>query len=129
MLRTNDRKKGSVKSQSELSSFLLYSDTLSIDVRSRVKYCCPLWNPTKITVIKSIESVQRQFTRPIRGLKDTNYWDRLRELKLSPLQRRRERYMIIHVWKILQDISPVQTTSVWYSKRAQDWVKEWLYHL
>ena len=75
-------------------------------IRSRVEYCCPLWNPTKIADIQSIESIQRQFTRRIRGFKDTNYWDRLKELRLCSLQRRRERYMIIHVWKILQGICP-----------------------
>ena len=75
-------------------------------VRSRVEYCCPLWNPIKIADIQSIESIQRQFTRRIRGLKDTNYWERLKALNLCSLQRRRERYMIIHVWKILQGICP-----------------------
>ena len=75
-------------------------------IRSRVEYCCPLWNPTKIADIQLIESIQRQFTRRIRGFKDTNYWDRLKELNLCSLQRRRERYMIIHVWKILQGICP-----------------------
>ena len=75
-------------------------------VRSRVEYCCPLWNPTRIADIQSIEDIQRQFTRRILGLRDTNYWDRLKELKLSSLQRRRERYMIIHVWKILQGVCP-----------------------
>ena len=75
-------------------------------IRSRVEYCCPLWNPTKIADIQSIESIQRQFTRRIQGLRNINYWDRLKELKLSSLQRRRERYMIIHVWKILQGICP-----------------------
>ena len=75
-------------------------------IRSRVEYCCPLWNPTKIADIQSLESVQRQFTRRILGLKHTNYWDRLKILKISSLQRRRERYTIIHMWKIYQKICP-----------------------
>ena len=75
-------------------------------IRSRVEYCCPLWNPTKIADIQSIESIQRHFTRRISGMKNTNYWDRLKELRLSSLQRRRERYMIIHAWKILHGICP-----------------------
>ena len=73
-------------------------------IRSRVEYCCPLWNPTKIADIQSIESIQRQFTRRIQGLRNINYWDRLKELKLSSLQRWRERYMIMCMWKILQGI-------------------------
>ncbi|KAL5262155.1 hypothetical protein ACHWQZ_G007751 [Mnemiopsis leidyi] len=75
-------------------------------IRSRVEYCCPLWNPTKIADIHAIESIQRNFTRRISGLKNMNYWDRLKELNLSSLQRRRERYMIIHVWKILHGVCP-----------------------
>ena len=34
------------------------------------------------------------------------YWDRLQHLKILSLQRRRERYMIIHVWKILHEVVP-----------------------
>lgn len=33
-------------------------------------------------------------------------WNRLKELKLTSLQRRRERYTIIHLWKVLQGICP-----------------------
>ena len=36
----------------------------------------------------------------------TNYWERLHELKLYSLQRRRERYIIIYIWKITQQMVP-----------------------
>ena len=70
-------------------------------VRSLLEYCSPLWNPTKISDIQELESVQKAFTARISGLKDTHYWDRLKQLSLMSLQRRRERYIIIHMWKIL----------------------------
>ena len=35
-----------------------------------------------------------------------NYWERLRELKLYSLQRPRERYIIIYIWKITQHMVP-----------------------
>lgn len=35
-----------------------------------------------------------------------NYWERLKELKLYSLQRRRERYLVIYVWKILEGLVP-----------------------
>ena len=35
-----------------------------------------------------------------------NYWDHLTHLKLYSLQRRRERYTILHVWKILEGHVP-----------------------
>jgi len=75
-------------------------------IRSRVEYCCPLWNPVKVTDIQTIEDVQRNFTRRITGTGDLDYWERLSALNLLSLQRRRERYMIIHVWKILNDMTP-----------------------
>ena len=75
-------------------------------VRSRVEYCCPLWNPLKIADIQKIEDIQRQFTRRIHGFQDIDYWERLTALKLLSLQRRRERYLIIHVWKILNEHAP-----------------------
>ena len=34
-------------------------------VRSKLEYCCPVWNPRKIRDIKSIESIQRNFKRRI----------------------------------------------------------------
>ena len=53
-----------------------------------------------------LESVQQNFTRWISGLKDLNYWDRLQHLDLMSLQRRRERYIIIHTWKIINHLCP-----------------------
>ena len=53
-----------------------------------------------------IESIQQSFTRWISGLKELNYWDRLKHLNLMSLQRRRERYIIIHTWKIINNLCP-----------------------
>ena len=75
-------------------------------VRSHLEYCCPLWNPQKIADIQELESVQRAFTSRISGLQCLNYWDRLKSLKLMSLQRRRERYILLHMWKILQTFCP-----------------------
>ena len=76
-------------------------------VRSHLEFSCPLWNPYKITDITNIEKVQRSFTAKIHGYQHYNYWERLVELKLQSLQRRRERYIIIY-----KDMFP--TTSEWY---------------
>ena len=75
-------------------------------VRSKVEYCCPVWSPSKVGDIQEIEKIQRNFTRRINGCKTLNYWERLTKLKILSLQRRRERYMIIHVWKILHGHAP-----------------------
>jgi hypothetical protein len=70
-------------------------------VRPRVEYCCPLWDPRKIGDIIHLEQVQRQFTAQIKDIKHMSYYDRLRKLKLMSLQRRRERYCILHLHKII----------------------------
>ena len=73
-----------------------------------LEYCCPLWCPTNqnIGLIRALENVQRSFTRRIWGVTELNYWDRLKKLKLYSLERRRERYCIIYVWKILHNMAP-----------------------
>ncbi|KAG0729802.1 hypothetical protein GWK47_029616 [Chionoecetes opilio] len=35
-----------------------------------------------------------------------DYWERLRHLRLYSLQRRRERYLVIYVWKTLETLVP-----------------------
>ena len=75
-------------------------------VRSLLEYSCPLWNPKKVSDIQQLEAVQRTFTKRILGLQDLDYWERLKALKLMSLQRRRERYIIIHMWNILHNVSP-----------------------
>ena len=75
-------------------------------VRSHLEYCCPLWNCQKISDMQMLENVQRTFTSKISDLQHMNYWQRLKALGLMSLQRRRERYVIIHVWKLLNDACP-----------------------
>ena len=69
-------------------------------VRSRVEYCCPLWNPLKVGNIQLIKDLQRQYTPRMDELQDLDYWQKLFKLKLISLQRHREWYMIIHVWTL-----------------------------
>eukprot|EP00116_Pleurobrachia_bachei_P007145 sb/3467407/ len=53
-----------------------------------------------------VETVQRKFTKRIEGMRDLNYWDRLKKLGILSLQRRRERYNIIMVWKMANGEAP-----------------------
>ena len=75
-------------------------------VRSRLEYSCPVWNPPSMQDIKKLKSTQRAFTRYISGCQGLSYWDRLKKLGLMSLQRRRERYVILHLWKIWQGAVP-----------------------
>ena len=75
-------------------------------VLSRLEYLSPAWNPMALGDIIKLEAVQRGFTAKIKGLEDQNYWQRLSSLKLYSLQRRRERFIFIHMWKIFKGLSP-----------------------
>ena len=75
-------------------------------VAPHLEYCCQLWCPDLLKDIRSLEAVQRSFTARISGLYNLNYWERLEKLKLFSVERRRERYIILYVHKILQNIVP-----------------------
>ena len=74
-------------------------------VRSLLEYCSPLWNPGKIGDIQELESVQKTITSNIAGCQDLNYWERLQKLSLMSLQRRRERFIMLTMWKILHGLT------------------------
>ena len=69
-----------------------------------LEYCCQLWSPWKPGDIQALESVQRSFTYRLSTVRHLNYWGRINTLKLYSLERRRERYMIIYVWKIMRGL-------------------------
>ena len=75
-------------------------------VRSGLEYGCEIWFPYLNKDIVYIEQVQRSFTNRISGLQDLNYWLRLKILKISSLQRRREKIIIMHVWKVKNNLYP-----------------------
>ena len=69
-------------------------------------YCSQLWSPQKKGEIQQIEDIQRSFTRKIHSHGRESYWERLSNLHLYSLERRRERYKIIYVWKALEGMVP-----------------------
>ena len=74
-------------------------------VRSKLEYCCPLWNPSSVAEMLKLERIKRIFTSKVEGCRELPYWERLKYLRIQSLQRRRERYIIIHTWKILNDLT------------------------
>ena len=75
-------------------------------VQPIIDYCSQLWAPNKGAQLKKIEDLLRTFTRQIPNIKHMNYWDRLKWLKMNSEQRRFERYRIIYVWKMLENLVP-----------------------
>ena len=75
-------------------------------IRPKVEYGCQVWNPTKKKEIVEVEMIQRQFIRRIEDIKHLTYPEQLKRLKLYSLERRRERYLIIYLWKMLEGLVP-----------------------
>ena len=69
-------------------------------------YCCQLWSPTPPGQIQALEKVQWSFISKIVGMSNLSYWQQLNYLHIYSLQRRRERYIIIYMWKILESLTP-----------------------
>ena len=90
-------------------------------IRCKLEYCCPLWHPHRLEDVKTLENVQRFFTRHIAGMEGANYWERLSRLKLQSLQRRRERYIIIHMWKLLHNLVPNDLNVEFYHRERLGW--------
>ena len=78
-------------------------------VRPHLEYAVQAWCPWTEADINLIESVQQRAIKMVSGLKSTSYVDRLREVHLTTLVKRRKRGDMIQVWKILHnkdDIDP-----------------------
>ena len=88
-------------------------------ILSRLDYCSQLWSPHLIRHIIQIEKVQRSFAKFITRMRDCSYSDRLALLRLYSLQRRRERYCIIYVCKIIEDLVPTFSKPIVCTRRGR----------
>ena len=79
-------------------------------VRPILEYGCVVTFPYLKKDIVLLEQIQRSFTSKIFGFKDLNYWERLEKLDIRSLQRRREKLIITHIWKIKNGLYPNNLT-------------------
>ena len=75
-------------------------------VLPHLEYCCQLWSPVALGKVRRLEAVQRSFTVKINGMSNLSYWERLKSLGIYSLERRRERYLIIYIYKIINNVVP-----------------------
>merc|ERR1712121_614112 len=77
-------------------------------VRPCLDYCSPVWSPrpSNLHEIDLLEQTQRSFTRQIEGMEGLDYAQRLEKLHMNSVQRRNERYKIIHMYKIKEKLVP-----------------------
>ena len=72
----------------------------------RLEYASLLWSPYLVKNITKIEAIQRTITSRIAGMEKLNYHQRLHRLGLFSLQRRRERFAAIYMYKIVNGLVP-----------------------
>merc|ERR1711942_557239 len=77
-------------------------------VRPCLDYCSPVWSPipSNFHEIDLLEEIQRSFTRQIDGMEGLDYAQHLKKLHMYSIQRRNERFKIIYIYKIKENLVP-----------------------
>ena len=73
-------------------------------VRPHLEYGAPVWTPHDKGLKTDVENVQKRATKRLPGMKDLEYPDRLRKLKMPTLAYRRVRGDMIQVFKLLMPL-------------------------
>ena len=72
-------------------------------------YATPVWNPSQLGLINTIESVQRKFTKQLPGLSTFSYYERLQILQLQTLEHRRLQYNLQTCFNIVHGINCLES--------------------
>ena len=75
-------------------------------VQCHIDYCSQIYMPGQGQGMLAIEKLFYNYSRLIPEVREDDYWTRLQKLKMLSQERRMERYRIIYIWKILEDLAP-----------------------
>ena len=75
-------------------------------VLPHIEYASQLWSPIRKGPIQQLEDLQWCFLRKIKSCVRGNYWATLKKFRLYSLERRRERYRVIYLWKMIEGLVP-----------------------
>ena len=84
-------------------------------VRPHLEFSTPVWAPTSLQNIRSVENVQIQAVNMISGLRLVGYTEKLKELGPLSLKTRRTRYDLIQTYKTLE----VEGDELWFKRVNQ----------
>ena len=76
-------------------------------VRPLLEYCVQAWSPHLERDITLLENVQRRATKVVKDLKDKEYPERLKALKLTKLEDRRTRGDMILTYRLLNGLEDI----------------------
>ena len=72
-------------------------------VRCHLEYCIQAWRPWHVQDIEALEKVQKRAVKQIRGLEGVSYEEKLLELGLNSLERRRDYFDLVETYKIINN--------------------------
>ena len=76
-------------------------------LQCHIDYCSQLFKPAgQSSDMIRLEKLFYDYSAKIPEVRNTNYWQRLKRLKMLSQERRMERYRVIYMWKILEGKVP-----------------------
>lgn len=81
-------------------------------IRPLLEYNSIIWSPCLKKYIDLIENIQRRFSKRIPSLRSMSYLERLACLDIQPLELRRLHFDLIYYYKILNNLTPHDPTTV-----------------
>ena len=88
-------------------------------VRPHLEYCVQVWAPWTVAEKESIESVQKAAVGMISGLSGSTYEEKLTELHLDSLSKRRHIFDMVETFKIIRGHENVDA-NLWFQKIDQN---------